>query len=234
MVIFGPEHLAHYLENDVILGRLREAAHPDDATFTSNRWLIESAPKRMIYSYVYGDLLDPSTRPKSVLDVGGGYCSLSRLICKNHHYILLDIMAHDSHEALETVQTEMGQKFWENMDWHEYLPAEEFDLVISNDLFPNVDQRLWLFLERYLPLCREMRLTLTYYNHPKFYFARRIDADEVLCVLSWTGEQVKQVLERFKDRLIKADLEMLFCPAPALFENRRHVCMVTLRGNRHG
>jgi hypothetical protein len=142
----------------------------------------------------------------------------------------MDIMVHDSHEDVRAVETLYGKGFWQNTDWYEFNSSEKFDIVVANDLFPNVDQRLTLFLEKYLSLCREMRLSLTYYNIPRFYHTRRIDADELLCFLAWDGEQVKYVLERFIDRLEEPDFRPLLSPNPSLFANNRQVCLIKLRG----
>jgi hypothetical protein len=230
MIYLNETLLENYLRRDVILKLLNELSQPKDKSFTSHRWLLESPPKRMIYSYLYSDLLKPTQRPKRILDVGGGFSSLSRLILQNHNYTLMDIMVHDCHEDVRAVETLYRKCFWQNTDWYEFNSSEKFDIVVANDLFPNVDQRLTLFLEKYLSLCREMRLSLTYYNIPRFYHTRRIDADELLCFLAWDGEQLKYVLERFIDRLEEPDFTPLLSPRPSLFANNRQVCLIKLRG----
>jgi hypothetical protein len=232
MIVFDHGHYESYLRYDPVLKFLEEMARNNDASFTSHRWLLESAPKRMIYFYIYGDLLQPTTQPKKVLDVGGGYTSLSRRILRNHHYTLLDIMAHDSHENLRKVEASLGKSFWVNSDWYQFNPTDGYDFVVANDLFPNVDQRLELFLKKFLPICQEMRLALTYYNTPRFYHVKRLDADEVLCLLAWDGRQVGQILEKYIDRIEAPNLEILFQDPPSLFANKRQICMVSLRNSR--
>lgn len=233
MIFLDQILLDNYIGNDVILRLMNEMSQPDDTFFTSHRWLLESPPKRMVYFYLYGDLLEPTQEPKRVLDVGGGFSSLSRILIKNHSYILLDIMVHDRHKDLQAVEVLYGKSFWENSDWFRFNSLEKFDIIIANDLFPNVDQRLAMFIEKYLPLCHEMRLSLTYYNTPRFYYAKRIDADETLCFLAWDGEQVKHVLTKFLSRLDQPEFELLLSPLPSLFANKRQVCLVKLRGNRN-
>lgn len=233
MIVF--DHTLHekYLQGDPILRLLNEATGPNDAALTSHRWLLESSPKRMIYFYMYGDLLQATPRLQRVLDVGGGYSALSRLILRSHAYTLLDIMVHDRSEDVRALEASIGRPFWVNSDWHQFIPPSDYDLIIANDLFPNVDQRLVLFLEAYLPRCREMRLLLTYYNHPRFYQVKRLDADEVLCMLAWDGQQVKLALTQYANRIEQPDCEILLRTVPSLFSNKRQVCMVRLRGDLH-
>lgn len=119
----------------------------------------------MIYSHLYGDLLKPRGLRRSILDVGGGFTALSRLLIRQHNYHLMDILAHDPPEMLRSVEGHLGQAFWISADWQAAEPGL-YDIVIANDLFPNVDQRLSLFLRKYLPICAEMRLSLNYYNTP--------------------------------------------------------------------
>ena len=76
---------------------------------------------------------------------------------------------------------------WLNADWYDE-DFETYDIVIANDIFPDVDQRLEIFIDKMLPKCKELRLVLTYYNEPRFYQMKRNDDSEVLTFLSWDGE----------------------------------------------
>ena len=106
-----------------------------------------------------------------------------------------------------------------------------FDVVVANDLLPNVDQRLSLFLERYLPVTRRLRLSLTYYPQPRFYRTRRIESDELLCMLAWDGNLTARALEPHLGRIDDGDLALLTRPATSLYANGRLVCLVDLRGD---
>ncbi len=228
MILFDQALLNEYLTDDPILKSRKANTQPIDLSFTSHRWLLESTPKRMIYHYMYGDLLKPSKASRRILDVGGGYCALSRPMLKYHQYTLLDIMAHDDHEAIRTVENSVGRCFWENTDWYHFDAERTYDLVIANDLFPNVDQRLALFLERFLPRGTELRLSLTYYNTPRFYTVKRMDGDEILQMLAWDGLQVKRVLEGYISDIMDPRLDLLLCDPPSLFANKRQVCLVSI------
>jgi hypothetical protein len=123
----------------------------------------------------------------------------------------------------------LGKDFWVNSDWYQFNAKGHYDVVIANDLFPNVDQRLELFIERFLPLSSEIRLSLTYYHYPRFYAVKRLDADEILCLLAWDGEQVRHTLGKYVDYIEAPDLGVLLKDCPSLFANGRQVCMVSLR-----
>jgi hypothetical protein len=178
---------------------------------------------------MYGDLLDGTRESQRILDVGGGYCSLTRLLMKRHAYTLLDTIDNDDPGALRAVERSAGKRFWEQEDWSDHKTASRYDVVLANDLFPNVDQRLELFIDTFLPRCREMRISLTYYNRMQCYRAKRLDGTEILHVLAWNGAMVRQVLEKYGRHLVEPQLERLTEDPPSLFKNNRQVCLVTLR-----
>jgi len=128
---------------------------------------------------------------------------------------------------------DVGRKFWTSGDWYDYSPDKPVDLVIANDLFPNVDQRLRLFLERFVPVCREIRVSLTFYNNARYYLTRRLNADEILCVLAYDGEQTAAVLKRYLDRIEVPDLDCLVAERPSIYPNGRQIAIVNLRGDLH-
>lgn len=231
MLVCTPAILENYEVHDTLNQLLESAAQPDDDRFTSYRWLQESMPKRMIFFHLYGDLLSAETEPRSILDVGGGFTPLTRLLVRTHNYCLLDLMAHDSFESIHQEEISLQQDFWINKDWYEFEPPSKYDLLVANDLFPNVDQRLEIFIDRYLPYCREMRLSLTYYNNPRWYKVHRVDADEVLHMLAWDGARLRRTLELYSDRIDSPDFEALIQDCPSLFQNQRQVCLAKLRGD---
>ena len=219
------------MDKDYILKLNNSVFHKDDKYFASNKWLRNSCPKRLIYHELYGDILNRAIPLDTrVLDVGGGYTSLTRILLKNCRYSLLDIMAHDSHEKLLTIESNISQKFWINDDWFNFEPGTNFDLIIANDIFPNVDQRLGVFLEKYLPVCFEIRLLLTYHNTPHWYKARRLDGEEIFHMMAWDGVQTTHVINSFLNFVIDPDLRILLNNPPSLFDNGRQVCLITFRG----
>jgi hypothetical protein len=228
-VLVDREMVARYLDaGDPILVALEAAARAGDETFTSQRWLRDSAPKRLLYYDLYGDLLAGGRRLR-VLDVGGGFTSLTRTLLEHHDYRLFDVIAHDDHRDLASLDASLGG-FWSPQDWFELEDDVDWDIVIANDLFPNVDQRLAHFVERFLPLCRELRLSLTCYDGRRFYTTRRVDADEQLVVVAWDAHQTRRVLEPYTDR-IDGDLSELGRGGESVFPNGRLVYLLRIRGD---
>jgi hypothetical protein len=230
MRLVTPESIEAYLENDNVDRMLDQLSEHRDEELTSQRWLRSSPAKRMIYESLYGDLLAATGRVR-VLDVGGGLTAITRRLASAHDYILLDFMAHEHGANVDDYRKSVARDFIAAEDWYQYESAAPFDLVIANDLFPNVDQRLELFLDRFLPVSKHIRLSLTYYNEPRFYKARRVDAQEILCMLSWNGPMTKRAIERFTNRIHQPRPELLESNVTSVFDNGRQVCLVQLRGN---
>jgi hypothetical protein len=216
-MIFDKEQLDKYISDGDIIGNMLDD-YTSDIILTSHRWLLESLPKRAIYYELYGDLILESTKGKKILDVGGGYCSLSNILIKNNDYKLLDLIAHDNHLVLRHIENDLGRSFWINKDWYDVKP-DRYDIVIANDIFPNVDQRLDLFLKRYIPRAKEIRMSLTYYNTPRFYKTKRLDADEIFCQVSYDWDQIEKILYRY----VGKKLEDTSSNITSIFENGRCV-----------
>lgn len=222
------EAVDRYLADDWIARLLDDEPHAANRALTCDRWLRETPPKRLIFAALYGDLLDEGGR--SVLDVGGGLSSLSQRLARRHRLTILDLLAHDDAAQLAAFARDCPQAEIVTEDWYRYEPDHAFDVVVANDLFPNVDQRLELFLARYLPLCREMRLSLTYYNEPRFYLTRRIDGEEILCMLAWTGAMTREALLPYAERISQPDFAEFEARDRSPYPNRRQVCVLRLAG----
>lgn len=227
-----PALLDAYCREDRIGHLLAEEARPGDELLAAQRWLREACAKRLIYEMLYGDLLD--CRGLRVLDVGGALNSLTRRLVAAHRYELIDLMAHDGPERVAAFRASLPKLSMQPADWWTCAVDGRYDVVIANDLFPNVDQRLQLFLERMLPIAGEVRLSLTYYNQPRFYMTRRVDGDEVLCVLAWTGGQTAAALMPYTERIAVPDFDQFAGDAPSLFANGRQITVVSLRGGGAG
>lgn len=232
MIVVNQELCNRYKTNDIVFEMLKKTSCDGDFQFTSQRWLNDSFPKRVMYFHLYGDIVTGGKESCRILDVGGGYSALTRLMIHRHEYTLLDIMSHDDHVSLRKIERESEKKFWINQDWSIYKTSNDYDYVIANDLFPNVDQRLEIFIEKFLPMCCELRLTLTYYNTPCFYVVKRVDADEIFYIQAWDGIQVKRVIENFGDRIYNYNPGLLLGNPPSVFENNRQVCIVSIAGDK--
>lgn len=220
------QDLEKFCADDSILRRL-DACDPVYETLTCQQWLRNTPAKRYIFETLYGDLLQSGG--KHILDVGGGLTGFTPVLASQHEYTLVELMAHDAVAAAETIRAVVGKEFIVIKDWYEFEPAT-YDVVIANDLFPNVDQRIGLFLQKMLPVTKEIRLSLTYYDTPRFYNAKRVNADEFLCVLAWNGKALKSCLEEFASCIVDADMDCIGSEGDSVYPNGRQVCLVTMRG----
>ena len=234
MKLVTPDSLSNYLKQDAI-ATLLEGSHQWGFTgLGCDKWLRETPAKRHIFNDLYGDLLSHSDGLR-VLDVGGGLTSLTPLLARRHDYYLVDLLAHDDRRTAEEIQALAGRQFVEVGDWWSVVARSQekpWDVVIANDLFPNVDQRLKPFLDRVLPLSKEVRLSLTFYPDPRWYVTRRVDADEMLTLLAWDHRQLAQVLADFEGYIVEPNFELFEQMQPSVFENGRQVIEVIVRGRR--
>lgn len=219
-----------YLGHDVVNDLLDRHSRSGDEALVCQQWLRQAPAKRYIMQALYGDLLDDAQR-RRVLDVGGGLTALTRVLATRHQYRLADLLAHDDASAAAAMEQEAGTPFIYADDWAT-LGEARYDLVIANDLFPNVDQRLEQFLARFLPQTDRMRLSLTYYDAPRAYKVRRVDADEILHVLAWDGAHLSTVLRRHGAQVVQADFDLFARPPVSVFPNGRQVCLLELQGKR--
>lgn len=186
----------------------------------------------MIYADVYGDILQGKTKDMTVLDVGGGYNALTKVLAKNTNYYLLDFLAHGGNDFLNSISRKYDIH-WIDDDWFEY-DSNNFDIIIANDIFPDVDQRMELFIDKYLPKCKEIRIVLTYYNEPKYYLTQRIDDTEKLTFLSYDGEITALKLRKYVTRLVDTDLDDLdrmSISLPSIYRNGRQVAYLKITGD---
>jgi len=180
---YSQKNLNEYLKDDWVLKELQK--YPKDDVFISQKWMKEIPAKRMIYADVYGELL--KTKGKKILDVGGGFCGLSRKLFENHDYTLVDIMTAGNGEKLRNIEKEVRRDFWHNTDWDEFEVKEVYDLIIANDIFPNVDQRLGKFLRRFKNKARGTIITITCYDQKN----RLVDLVER--VIAYAYNKIKRV-----------------------------------------
>lgn len=228
MYLVDQQWLDRYMGDDIVNGWLDTHSRGGDEELVCQRWLRQTPAKRLIFNKLYGDLL-VGAQPRHVLDVGGGLTGLTRVLATRHRYVLADLLAHDDRARADAMMDEVGSPFVHADDWSTLADAR-YDLVIANDLFPNVDQRLELFLQKFLPQTDRLRLSLTYYDVPRYYKTRRVDADEILHMLAWDSAHLRSVLTRHCASLVDADLDVFARPARSIFPNGRQVCVVEFKG----
>lgn len=193
---FGPDDLAAYIAAGDPLARL--LGDPRAEGLRTEGWLAGSPARRMIAWAVYEPLL--ATEGLRILDVGAGYSSLSWELARRHDYTVSELGAHDlPPDGIRTLG-----------DWYDIRRA--YDVVVSVDLFPNVDQRLRAFLRLYgrMPL----RLVLTTYED-RWYRTWRDDAEEIMTMQAWDWYTTSIALGTGGE------------PKSGLFPNGRQVCLYT-------
>lgn len=230
MYLVNQNKISHYLINDCVSSWLDQYSVASDEDLVCQRWLRQTSAKRFIFNEMYGDLLS-GDYPLKVLDVGGGLTGMTRVLSTRHHYILADLLAHDDQKTAQAMKEQAGSDFIRAQDWAT-LEAGSYDLIIANDIFPNVDQRLEIFLERFLPCTKRMRLSLTYYDTPRFYMTRRVDADEMLCMLAWDGEHLASVLNKYIAQIVSVNFDIFSQPLTSVYPNGRQVCLIEFSGSQ--
>lgn len=234
MKTFTDRDVKKYLRDDWIMQLLQKEGNAEENEIRTNIWMNQMENKRMVYAYVYGDLLRGKS-DKRVLDIGGGYNSLTKILAQNSDYTLVDFLAHGGNEYVKRVSAEY-QINWIEGDWYKIDLDADYDIIIANDIFPDVDQRLESFIEKMLPRCKELRLVLTYYNAPQFYLTKRTDDTELMTFLSWDGEitalKLKKYLGRAEDTS-PAELENMKDDFSSIYWNGRQVSYIKLYGGLH-
>lgn len=231
MKTYTKTDLEEYLKNDWILNLIKQNSNEKEKEIRTNQWMLDMDNKRLIYADVYGDILKAETM-KKVLDVGGGYNSLTKVLAAHSQYTLLDFMAHGGGGYLRE-KAESYHINWLEQDWYEVNITENYDVIVANDIFPDADQRLELFIEKMLPHCHELRLVITYYNKPCFYTTKRIDDSEIMTFLSWDGEITAAKLQKYISRsnATKQELDAMKNNFDSIYYNGRQVSYIVIKGD---
>ena len=225
MKTYTKEALNEYMKNDWIYKLLLDNTQDNKTRY--DEWLFEIEAKRLIYADIYGDILMQSCENKKVLDVGGGISAMTPLLAANCNYTLVDFLAHGGKEMNGLTMN------WKNMDWYDFEIQDVYDIVIANDIFPDVDQRLEMFIDKFLPHCNELRLVMTYYNTAKFYLTKRCDDPELMTFLSWDGEITALKMMKYLSCAInttKEELASMKYEKNSIYRNGRQVSYIALRG----
>lgn len=229
MKLAKAEDLKEYLQEDWVERFLLSRADDLPGSLTCNQWLLDSPPKRFLFSALYEDFANGFTG--RVLDVGGGLTAFTPFFANHFDYELLDLMHHDDPQLVRSMTESVPKGAVHTLDWQEFVPRGNYDVVVANDLFPNVDQRLGDFLDKFLPLTSEIRLSLTYYNNRRCYKVKRVDGEEIFFMRPWDGYRLSRELLLFEDRIVEPDFDFLELDEPSLFPNGRQVCVVTIKGD---
>lgn len=214
--------LDKYLQRDFILEILEKESLENDKLFKSQNWLLRDPVKRYITYTLYENIIFNQNKSLKVLDIGGGVSALTRIYKNNVNYKLVDILALDNENNLTKGLKEVLVK----KDWYE-INIKNYDLIIANDLFPNVDQRLEEFINKYKAKTKKIILSLTWYEN-NFYKTKRVDADEIIFCKAWNFENIILILEKFKKNILNYNSKLFDLKEESLYKNGRHIFIVEM------
>lgn len=225
--------LDKYLKDDYLLDLAKPELEKENELikFGCNNWLLNSAPKRLIYDYMYGDLLNHRKESKKlkILDIGGGIILPQKIIASNHNLTVIDLLAHDNKIFAKKFSEKNNINLIED-DWlNEVSKGVKYDLVIANDIFPNVDQRLDIFFEIIKNLSKNIRILLTYHQSNKFYKVKRIDAEEIMYINSWDEKDILYSLHKNSILPSNSQKESIKKKLPSLYSNGRSIVYLDLK-----
>jgi hypothetical protein len=227
MIRLDPAGLERYLLTDPVAHLC--AAAPLVPELTSQRWLNQSAPKRLVFDALYADCLEAGAG-LSLLDVGGGLSALTPVLARARRYGLIDPLFHETPENMEEIHRASGGFLHVDSDWID-ADVGDWDVIIANDLFPNVDQRLRLFLDWAVARAKEVRLSLTFHNTPRWFTMRREGLEERLTVLAFDGAQTRAALEPFAARISGWAPQLFDGDDGSVFSNGRQVVICKIQGD---
>jgi hypothetical protein len=217
----GIESTARYFERSNIQGM-------------ANQWLLDMPWKRPVAFLVLADLLEGPQPAKQILEIGGNLSYFTYQLAKHHKYTLVDKATHEGQANYRRIEDQIGHAFAHICDWAEFGSKNHYDIIIANDIFPNVDQRLYEFVERFLPYTRELRLTLTYYENTSFE-VQRLTSGEILTMRPWGLRDIQHFAEyltdTYPDICPNVDTSQLVYQdySGTLFSNRRNVIYLNIK-----
>ena len=199
----------------------------------ANEWLVQQKWKRSLAMMMFGDLIGGSDSTMRVLEVGGSlsYCTLE--LAQKYDYLLLEKATLEPEVHYRRLEKYLGKSFVVLGDWNDFVLNEGLDLVIANDLFPNVDQRLYEFVDRFLLATKELRMSLTYYDNTSFE-VQRVQSGERLIMRPWGIREVRHFVDYLVDEYqgwcTGYDPEQLagFDAADSVAANRRNIIYMRL------
>ena len=175
--------LETYYRNDWVLGKLSNLPRP---LKSSDVWLEKIPAKRLMFDQLYHDLIN--SKSGKILDIGSGNTDL-----------LPKVLSHLDVEFLDPAFEITNNQKFHRESWDRTLLLTnkfQYDVITCNDLFPNVDNRIFKFLELVLPLTLKLRMTLTAHSSEKLYHLRKTDGEELFWN-AWDKDILLYKLTRF-------------------------------------
>ena len=226
--------LEAYKNNDIVFKELNELkiSNPQyfSEKFTCNKWLLDSIEKRMMFNIIYSDIFKNKEKNLRILDVGGGINIFQKIISQNNNYSVLDIINHEDKKEAENFAKNFNFNLIVN-DWFDHLSKnkDNYDILISNYIFPNVDQRLLEFINLALKITKELRICLTYHQFLKIYKVVRKDCSEELTVKALNGRNVADILRISDLQVDENTLCSIENHTESIFQNKRTIALLKIK-----
>lgn len=134
----------------------------------------------------------------------------------------MQLREHDDPHLVRSFETQCGRSFVTFGDWRN-ISFRNYDLIIANDIFPNVDQGLETFLATARDAHTRVKVSLTWHTSQVHYRLRRVDGDELLTMVSWTSEQLLNSLKPYIPAIRDFSTRVISDSAISIFPNGRNV-----------
>ena len=225
MLLVSQKNVDNYLRDDDWVLKFIENNPRSEHHLQTDNWLEKSPAKRYIFNIFYKDIIKKNASKKRIYDIGGGISSFTNSLMEFNDYTLIDILTHGGDGEI----IKQNKHYLAEKDWHDFT-FKPSDLIIANDLFPNVDQRLEDFLNKVLPTTKYLRISLTWFSELNFYKVKRVPSNEILFVKSWLTKDIKVLIKEYKTKIINYDSEVLDVLPTSAFKNNRNICCLEFKG----
>ena len=164
----------------------------------ANRWLLDLKWKIPVAGMMFDDVLNQKQK-LDILEIGGSISWFTLELLKNHNYQLIEKAYTDSKINYNKVQKLAKKDFVVIDDWFNFKIEKNYDVIIANDIFPNVDQRLDFFIEKVIGNSTNIRILLTYFND-SFFEAEIKHSKETVIIKPWSILDIKRFIDDIYDK----------------------------------
>lgn len=170
---------------------------PNDSDLICSQWLRNSPGKFEAFQRCYRGLVGGGIPKGRIVDVGGGLNHITEHLLESGGYVLVDPIHHLS-TGEKKLLTRIGEKDWlVKQDWAD-SNFNNCDMIVANDLFPNVDFRIGKFLRTvHDSNAFELRMVLTVHHDERALHVKRDETGESLTVIPLPVREVVRELESF-------------------------------------
>lgn len=169
---------------------------PTDSEFICSQWLQNSPGKFEAFQRCYRGLVGDGIPVGRVVDIGGGLNHITEHLLESREYVLVDPIHHLS-TGEKKLLTRLGGDWLLKQDWAD-SNFNNCDMIVANDLFPNVDFRIGKFLRTvHNSNAFGLRMVLTLHHDERALHVKRDETGESLTVIPLPVREVVRELELF-------------------------------------